>query len=113
MASTMAAIRSDPSLLSEVRRYGRFDLTGCYQCGSCTLACELVTENGAAGNASFPRRVIRYTQLGLRAPLRAGLEPWICHDCGDCSLVCPRDAEPRISMATLRRFLCAEYDWTR
>ena len=40
------------------------------------------------------------------------LDPWVCHDCGDCSVVCPRQAEPRISMQTLRRFLSAQYDWT-
>src|SRR5208283_4984811 len=40
------------------------------------------------------------------------LEPWVCHDCGDCSLICPRQAEPRISMMTVRRFLTAQYDWT-
>ncbi len=104
---SLTLVRCDPALLGEVRRYGPFDPTGCYQCGSCTLACVLVTDY-----ASFPRRSLRYVLLGARAPLVASLEPWICHDCGDCSLVCPRQAEPRISMATLRRFLTAQYDWT-
>ncbi len=97
---------SDPTLLAEVRRFGKFDTTGCYQCGSCTLSCDLV--NGS----TFPRRSIRYVLLGLREPLVQNLEPWVCHDCGDCSIVCPRQAEPRISMITLRRFLSAQYDWT-
>jgi len=98
---------SDPTLLGDVRRYGKFDPTGCYQCGSCTLTCDLV-EN----SVTFPRRSIRYALLGLRQPLVASLEPWVCHDCGDCSIVCPRQSEPRISMITLRRFLSAQYDWT-
>ena len=98
---------SDPGLLSELRRYGKFDPTGCYQCGSCTLSCDLVDNV-----VSFPRRSIRYALLGLRGPLVQSLEPWVCHDCGDCSLVCPRQSEPRISMVTLRRFLSAQYDWT-
>ncbi|HXZ28797.1 MAG TPA: 4Fe-4S dicluster domain-containing protein [Terriglobales bacterium] len=101
-------IPTDPALLAEVRRYGSFDTSGCYQCGSCTLSCDLVTEF-----VNFPRRSIRYVLLGLRGPLLASLEPWICHDCGDCSLLCPRQAGPRLSMATLRRFLTAQYDWTR
>jgi ferredoxin len=100
--------RCDPTLLADIRQYGKFDTTGCYQCGSCTLSCELVTDF-----VSFPRRSIRYALLGLRKPLLASIEPWICHDCGDCSIVCPRQAEPRISMMTLRKFLTAEYDWTR
>ncbi len=41
-----------------------------------------------------------------------GLEPWLCHDCGDCSIACPREADPAQSMRTLRRFLTGKYDWT-
>ena len=108
MSNTGAAsVQSDPSLLGDIRRYGKFDTTGCYQCGSCTISCELVTDY-----VSFPRRVIRYVLLGLREPLLGNLDSWVCHDCGDCSIICPRQAEPRISMMTLRRFLTAQYDWT-
>ncbi len=97
----------DPGLLADVRRFGPFDPTGCYQCGSCTISCELVSDF-----ASFPRRSIRQVLLGARQPLVASLEPWVCHDCGDCSIICPRQADPRRSMMTLRRFLTAQYDWT-
>ena len=98
---------SDPTLLADIRRYGKFDPTGCYQCGSCTLTCDLVDDS-----ATFPRKSIRYALLGLRQSLVQSLDPWVCHDCGDCSVACPRQAEPRISMLTLRRFLSAQYDWT-
>ena len=97
----------DPTLLAEIRRYGKFDPSGCYQCGSCTLSCDLVE-----GSVTFPRRSMRYALLGLRRSLVQSLDPWICHDCGDCSTACPRQAEPRISMITLRQFLCAQYEWT-
>ena len=105
MAVGALPVQSDPTLLADIRHYGTFDSAACYQCGSCTLSCELV-----ADSATFPRRSIRYALLGLRAPLLASLDPWICHDCGDCSAACPRQAEPRISMVTLRRFLSAQYD---
>ena len=107
MAVGTLPVQSDPTLLEDIRRYGKFDPTGCYQCGSCTLSCEL-----ASDFANFPRKSIRYSLLGLRAPLLGSLEPWICHDCGECSTACPRHAEPRISMKTLRRFLSAQYEWT-
>jgi quinone-modifying oxidoreductase, subunit QmoC len=106
MATKAFPIQSDPALLADIRRYGKFDTAGCYQCGSCTLSCDLVEKS-----ATFPRRSIRYVLLGLRKPLVASLDPWICHDCGDCSIICPRQAEPRISMVTLRRFLSAQYEW--
>ena len=97
----------DPTLLRDIRRYGKFDTKGCYQCGSCTLSCDL-----AEASVTFPRKSIRYALLGLRKSLVRSLDPWICHDCGDCSLACPRQAEPRISMISLRRFLTAQYEWT-
>ena len=107
MAAGTLPVQSDPTLLADIRRYGKFDPTGCYQCGSCTISCDLVE-----GSVSFPRRSIRFALLGLRQPLVGSLEPWVCHDCGDCSIVCPRQSEPRISMLTLRRFLSSQYEWT-
>lgn len=107
MAARILPVQSDPTLLAEIRRYGKFDPTGCYQCGSCTISCDLVGDS-----VTFPRRSIRFALLGLRQPLVENLDPWVCHDCGDCSIVCPRQSEPRISMQTLRRFLCVQYDWT-
>lgn len=107
MAVRAFPIQADPTLLADIRQYGKFDTSGCYQCGSCTLSCDLVSDS-----STFPRKSIRYALLGLRSPLVGSLDPWICHDCGDCSIVCPRQAEPRISMITLRRFLCAQYEWT-
>ena len=50
--------------------------------------------------------------MGLRKLLNESLDPWICHDCGDCAIVCPRQTEPRKSMETLRRYLASVYDWT-
>jgi ferredoxin len=96
-----------PGLLQEVRRYGRFDVNACVSCGSCTVVCGL-----SNGSASFPRKPIRRALLGLKGSLRGGLEPWLCHDCGECALTCPRQAEPRESMMTLRRYLVAQYDCT-
>lgn len=107
MAASILPVQSDLTLLAEIRRYGKFDPTGCYQCGSCTISCDLVGDS-----VTFPRRSIRFALLGLRQPLLENLDPWVCHDCGDCSIACPRQSEPRISMQTLRRFLCVQYDWT-
>ncbi len=98
---------SDPSLLANVRRFGAFNAHGCFACGSCTLVCDL-----SNGSASFPRRMMQSVALGLKQSVVRGLEPWLCHDCGDCAAACPREADPRHSMATLRRYLTAQYDWT-
>ncbi len=100
-------IKSEPALLQEVRKYGQFDVGGCYNCGSCTISCPL------SGNlTTFPRRVMRYVLFGLKDLLNSSLEPWMCYYCGDCSTACPQQAEPGEAMMTLRRYLTAQYDWT-
>lgn len=99
-------VRSDPGLLADLRRYGPFD-PGCYQCGTCSAACSL-----ASGAAPFPRELMRYALLGVRQRVVASLSPWICEDCGECASACPREADPKTCLETVRRFLVAQYDWT-
>ncbi|MBF8259197.1 MAG: 4Fe-4S ferredoxin iron-sulfur binding protein, partial [Actinobacteria bacterium] len=96
-----------PSLHSEIRKYGRFDAGKCLNCGTCTITCDL-----SGDSASFPRRPIQFALIGLEELVHGSLEPWLCHDCGDCSTKCPQQAEPRESLGTLRRYLIAQYDWT-
>lgn len=103
----MNPIKSDPTLLNEIRKFGHFDTNACLQCGSCTVVCDL-----SNGSVSFPRKLLRHALFGLRKLVRSSLEPWVCYYCGDCSETCPRETEPGESMMTLRRFLTAEYDWT-
>jgi quinone-modifying oxidoreductase subunit QmoC len=103
----MMKTKSDPKLLSEIREYGHFDTSACYQCGSCTVVCDL-----AKDSASFPRKMLQYGLFGLRKLLRGSIEPWICYYCGDCATTCPRETEPGEAMMTLRRWLTAQYDWT-
>ena len=103
----MTKVKSDPALVSEIRKYGKFDTNACFQCGSCTITCDLTTNS-----ASFPRKLVRYALLGLKKPLLSSLEPWLCYYCGDCSVTCPRQTEPGEAMMTLRRYLTAQYDWT-
>ena len=33
-------------------------------------------------------------QLGLEDNLKESIDPWLCYYCGDCSLTCPKEAEP-------------------
>jgi len=99
--------QSDLDLLAEVRKYGKFDDSGCFNCGSCTLSCELSNDQ-----ATFPRKSMRHVVTGLKQPLLESVDPWVCHDCGDCSTTCPRETKPQESMMTLRRYLSSVYDWT-
>jgi Fe-S oxidoreductase len=96
-----------PDLYSEVERLGARDMEACMQCGNCASACPL-----SAGENTFPRKIYRYLQLGLRDKLLESPEPWLCYYCGDCNTDCPRGAEPAETMMATRRWLMTQYDWT-
>ncbi len=102
------AVRVDPALLPEIKRFGAFDVDACFNCGNCTAVCPL-----SEGDSTFPRRLIRYAQVGMRDELLASKELWTCYACGECSETCPRQAEPSEFMAASRRFATAAYDRTR
>jgi Fe-S oxidoreductase len=96
-----------PDLYREVERLGAKDMEACMQCGNCASDCPL-----SSGETTFPRRIYRYLQLGLRDKLLESPEPWLCYYCGDCNTDCPRGAEPAETMMASRRWLMTQYDWT-
>jgi len=96
-----------PDLYSEVAKLGAKDMEACLQCGNCASACPL-----SAGENTFPRKIYRYLQLGLKDKLLESPEPWLCYYCGDCNKDCPRGAEPAETMMATRRWLMTQYDWT-
>ena len=98
------AVTVDPTLLPEIQRYGAFDVSACFNCGNCTAVCPLTDDD-----ATFPRRIIRYAQVGMKAELLASKELWTCYYCGECSETCPRQAEPGEFMAAAR---CRRHCWS-
>ncbi len=101
------ALSVDPGLLVQLKEYGVKDAATCFNCGNCTAVCSL-----SDSNTPFPRKTIRYLQIGATEKLLQSPEPWLCYYCGDCSETCPRDAHPGEVMMGLRRYLTASYDWT-
>jgi len=99
---------ADPKLLTEVRKYGKFDANACLNCGGCTITCALSSDDTIVS----PRMAIEYVRTGLKKRLLTSLAPWLCYYCGDCATSCPRQAEPGETMMTLRRYFTANYDWT-
>ncbi|MBN2070445.1 MAG: 4Fe-4S dicluster domain-containing protein [Candidatus Krumholzibacteriota bacterium] len=96
-----------PEFSDEIKKFGGVDFNACYNCGSCTAVCPL-SEN----DNTFPRRLLRYTVLGMEEEIHKSSDPWLCYYCGDCSETCPRQANPGEIMMALRRYLTASYDWT-
>ncbi len=103
----MLSSNVNPELLVQITRFGAADAAVCFNCGNCTAVCSLSSEQ-----TPFPRKTIRYLQLGLEDKLMQSPEPWLCYYCGDCSDTCPRQANPGEVMMGLRRYLTSRYDWT-
>ena len=99
--------RVDPGLMKDLKAFGLRDAGKCFHCSNCTVTCPLSTPENP-----FPRKLIRYMQLGLKDRILQAPEPWLCYYCGDCSSQCPRGAEPGETMMVARRYLTSLYDWT-
>ena len=101
------SVRVDPSLMKDLKEFGLKDANKCFHCGNCTATCPLSTPENP-----FPRRLVKYAQMGLKDRILGSPEPWLCYYCGDCSDNCPRGADPGETMMVLRRYLTSLYDWT-
>jgi nitrate reductase gamma subunit/ferredoxin len=99
--------RVNPALGAEIAALGGETFTKCFNCGNCTAVCSLSKDNTV-----FPRKIIRYLQLGLEDRLAEAPEPWLCYYCGGCSDTCPREAQPGELMMAARRWLTTKYDFT-
>ncbi len=97
----------DIDLLADLQKFGAADVNACFSCGNCTALCPL-----SDNDATFPRRVIRYAQVGLTDELLGSKELWACYHCGLCSDSCPTQADPGEFMAAARRYAVASYDPT-
>jgi len=99
------ATRANTRLLAGLKQYGASDISACFNCGNCTAVCPLSEDNDA-----FPRRMIRYAELGMQDHLLSSKELWLCHYCGECSETCPRQAGPAEFMAAARNYAVSSFD---
>ncbi len=97
--SSPVSIAPAPAFQQEVSARGGERVTRCYQCGTCSSVCDLVTPDSV-----FPRRHMLLVRHGLDDRLAGDPAVWLCHQCNDCSTRCPRDARPGDLMQTLRSF---------
>lgn len=97
----------NPHFAEKLKKFGAKTSYDCFGCGTCTAVCPLTSDEN-----QFPRRFIRYIQLGMEDKIKQSLEPWLCYYCGDCQKNCPRQANPGELMMALRRYLTSVYDWT-
>ena len=93
----------DPEFTEELARFGVDSALECFNCGTCAAICPLVYEH-------FPRRIIRYAQLGAKDKILDNAdELWRCLHCGLCTHTCPRQADPGELILGLRRFVVSNW----
>ncbi len=107
-AVTTNRLRPDGELLAALLGSGGEDLKKCIQCATCSAVCEL-----ADARHPGPRKEMLWAGWGLRERLMGDPDPWLCHQCGDCTLRCPRSARPGDVMAALRRECVVHYGTPR
>jgi heterodisulfide reductase subunit C/quinone-modifying oxidoreductase subunit QmoC len=93
----------DPDFTEEIINLGSETALECFNCGTCAASCPLIYEH-------FPRRMIRYIQLGARDRiLENASELWRCLHCGLCSQTCPREADPGEVILGLKRYVVSNW----
>ena len=95
--ATQTAVIPSAEFRRELKARGGASAARCFQCATCSSVCEL-----APADAPFPRRQMLLAQWGLADQLAGDPAVWLCHQCNDCSVRCPRDAKPGDVMQVIR-----------
>jgi quinone-modifying oxidoreductase subunit QmoC len=103
MAET-TVLEPDLGFIKDVSKLGGGDLKKCYQCATCSVACKISPDN-----KPFPRKEMIQASWGLKDQLVADYDVWLCHNCGDCTTLCPRGAKPGDVMAAIRAYAVKAY----
>ncbi|VEN72819.1 Heterodisulfide reductase [Candidatus Desulfarcum epimagneticum] len=97
-------LEPDLGFINEVAGLGGGDLKKCFQCATCSVACPI-----APDDKPFPRKEMIAASWGLKDKLVANHDIWLCHNCGDCTTLCPRGAKPGEALGAIRAYAVSEY----
>jgi quinone-modifying oxidoreductase subunit QmoC len=101
-------IEPDLDFIRALGREGGGALKKCFQCGTCSATCAL-----APDQKPFPRKEMAWAVWGMKDRLLTDPDVWLCHQCNDCSLRCPRGARPGDVLGAIRQASVAHYSVPR
>jgi len=96
-------VEPDVDFIKEIVGHGGEDLKKCFQCATCSVACAISPDK-----KPFPRKEMISASWGLKDRLIGNGDIWLCHNCGDCSTLCPRGAKPGDVLAAIRSYAVSE-----
>jgi len=99
-------VEPDVKFIKEVQALGGDTLKKCFQCATCSVACPISPDN-----KPFPRKEMIASSWGLKDKVLNNVDIWLCHNCGDCSTLCPRGAKPGDVLAALRMIAIKKYSF--
>lgn len=99
-------IEPDLQFIRDLIAAGAEDLKKCSQCATCAVACRIAPDNNP-----YPRKEMIWAQWGLRDRLVNDPDIWLCHQCNDCSIQCPRGANPGDVLKAIRKMGIQENAW--
>ncbi len=97
-------VQSDMEFIQEIQKLGGESVKKCFQCATCSVACPISPEK-----KPFPRKEMIAASWGLKDRLVGNGDIWLCHNCGDCTTLCPRGAKPGDVLAAIRAYAITEY----
>jgi quinone-modifying oxidoreductase subunit QmoC len=106
MAVIMGTITLNPDIefIQHTKSVAGSSVKECVQCGECTAVCSL-----SPLRKPFPRKEMMWAAWGLKEKLTGNPDIWLCHQCGDCSVHCPRGVNPADVLSAIRQINYMHY----